>query len=329
MALSADRLTDYREGIEIELPVENAVTIYAGSMVCINGSTGMANPAADSAGFQFVGVAMEQADNSSGSDGDITVRVRRKGVFKFAASSIAAAHVGDPMYVVDDQTFDETDPGNGIICGRLVKRVSNTSGWIDINLATPLAQVAGGTLTVTDASTIFTTDTVDGALDQLGLRLQKARLNPVALLLEDGTALTTHTAAPTPGWAQLSNKEVVLKWDNHATPGDAAAVFHFPDDLSGAGDVEIHFLAAMSGATDTPEMTMEAYFNVGDTDCAGTDDEIDGAAVMTEYVMVIAAADVPNGPAHLTIILHPKDGEMGTDECYLYGIWAEYTRVIT
>jgi hypothetical protein len=131
-ALSEDRATSYREGIEIDIPVKATTKIYAGSMVCVGGADGYAIPAADASGNIFMGVAMEQADNSSGANGAISVRVRRTGAFEFAASSITQAMVGDLMYVVDDQTFDETDPGNSVVCGRLVKYVSATKGWIDI-----------------------------------------------------------------------------------------------------------------------------------------------------------------------------------------------------
>ncbi|MFA5112426.1 MAG: hypothetical protein WC443_13530, partial [Desulfobaccales bacterium] len=67
-ALTRDRATPYREGIEVEYPVAANTKIYAGSLVCVN-AAGFATPAADTIGFRFIGVAMEQVDNSSGSDG--------------------------------------------------------------------------------------------------------------------------------------------------------------------------------------------------------------------------------------------------------------------
>ena len=73
----------------------------------------------------------------------------------------------------------------------------------------------------------------------------------------------------------------------------------------------------MSGTTDTPEITHEAYFNAGDTDCAGTEDEIDGGATLTEYTGTIAAANVPASPSVLTVIIAPKAGELGTDDALL------------
>ena len=131
-ALTRDRATPYREGIEVEYPVAANTKIYAGSLVCVN-TAGYATPAADTSGYRFAGVAMEQVDNSGGSDGGKNVRVRRAGVFEFDAVSITPDMVGAPMYAADDHTFDDAaGPTNGIKVGLLVKYVSATKGWIDI-----------------------------------------------------------------------------------------------------------------------------------------------------------------------------------------------------
>jgi predicted RecA/RadA family phage recombinase len=131
-ALTRDRATPYREGIEVEYPVATNTKIYAGSLVCVN-DEGYAAPAADTSGFQFAGVAMEQVDNSGGSDGGQTVRLRRAGVFEFDAVSITQAMVGADMCATDDHTFDDAAGAtNDIKVGRLVKYVSATKGWIDI-----------------------------------------------------------------------------------------------------------------------------------------------------------------------------------------------------
>jgi hypothetical protein len=129
-ALTRDRATSYREGIEVEFPVAAGVKIYAGSLVCVNAS-GYAAPAADAAGHRFAGVALEQMDNASGADGAQTVRVRRAGVFEFDAGAITQAMVGAAMYAADDHTFDGAGV-NSIKVGQLVKYVSATKGWIDI-----------------------------------------------------------------------------------------------------------------------------------------------------------------------------------------------------
>ena len=130
MALAADRKPEYREGIEIEIPVATATQIYAGSLVMAN-SGGFAVPGADTSGCNFLGVAQENVNNPSG--GALTVRVRRVGVCRFPATSITQAMLGTIMELVDDQTFDDSaGTTNHIKCGQLVKYVSATEGWIDI-----------------------------------------------------------------------------------------------------------------------------------------------------------------------------------------------------
>ncbi|MBI4797092.1 MAG: hypothetical protein HY790_14855 [Deltaproteobacteria bacterium] len=131
-ALTKDRATPYREGVEVEYPVAAAVKIYAGSLVCANAS-GYVTPAADTSGLRLAGVALEQVDNTTGANGAKNVRVRRQGVFEFDAASITQAMVGDPMYAVDDHTFDDAaGPINDVKVGVLVKYGSATKGWIDI-----------------------------------------------------------------------------------------------------------------------------------------------------------------------------------------------------
>lgn len=332
MALSADRLTSYREGVELEYKVYQSVKIYAGSLVCVN-SSGYAIPAADAAGNVLIGVALEQADNSSGSSGDINVRVRANGTFEFAATSISQAHVGDLMYVVDDQTIDETTPGNSVVAGILTKYVSTTKGWVKIDAGCRVgATIAATAISVADSANYYEAGatTAELVLAEIGAELaayNRGRIFPAVITGEDGTALTKFSAGATPGWQQLSNKEVVLTWDGNAGPTKIALQFFLADDLDGTADVSLHFLAAMAGTTDTPTATCEAYFNVGDTDCMGTDDVVDGGVTLTEYSSTIANADVPDaGPAHLTIVMGPT-GTMTTDELRLYAVWLEYTKV--
>ncbi|MDI6853161.1 MAG: hypothetical protein QME75_06090 [Deltaproteobacteria bacterium] len=132
-ALTQDRATPYREGIEIEFPVAGATKIYAGSLVGAN-AEGFAVPAADTAGLKFLGVALEQVDNTGGANGAKVVRLRRTGVFEFNAASITQAMVGAPMYLKDDNTFDDAaGTTNNIKAGVLVKYVTDTKGWIDIS----------------------------------------------------------------------------------------------------------------------------------------------------------------------------------------------------
>lgn len=131
-ALAKDRQTQWRYQDEIDVPVAAATKIYAGSMVCAN-AAGFAVPAADTAAFVTLGVATAQADNTSGLDGAMSLAVRMGRVHRFAATSITQAMLGDIMYVVDDQTFDDGVGSNSVKAGTLVKFISTTEGEIQIH----------------------------------------------------------------------------------------------------------------------------------------------------------------------------------------------------
>lgn len=132
--LAKNRNTTYREGIELDFPVAANTKIYAGSLVCVN-EKGYAVPAADRDGYTFIGVSLEQIDNSTYRDGDKSIRVRRKGVFNFKAVEITQSMVGKTMYVYDDETFFASYYRHHIKIGLLVKYVSSTQGWIDIGVS--------------------------------------------------------------------------------------------------------------------------------------------------------------------------------------------------
>lgn len=131
-ALSSDRQTSYREGVELEFKVATNVKIYAGSLVCLN-TSGYAAPGADTASFKFLGVAVEQVDNTGGQNGDKTVRVRRKGTFRFAASGMAVTDIGTAVNVSDDQTVAKTTT-NSVACGKIAEFVSATEVGVDIDM---------------------------------------------------------------------------------------------------------------------------------------------------------------------------------------------------
>ena len=191
----------------------------------------------------------------------------------------------------------------------------------------PLALTADAT-SISDTGDFTDEDYVEGALQEVYQHLL-SDVVPIpipltAFTLEDGTPLAKFADgdSATPGFAQISNKELVIRWNNHASPTAIITNIAIPE-LDGAGDLLIQVQAAASGATDTPELTTEAYFGAGDTDCAGTDDEVDGGITVTKYTNTIAAADVPDGPTNLTFLFGPKAGELGTDDLLIYAVWVE------
>lgn len=129
--LTADRNTESKIGDLMIYPVGVDI-IYKGAIVMVD-DAGFLIAGADSANGRCVGVADEKVDNSGGSAGDLNCRVVSGRKFRFMASSITQAMLGDAMFIVDDQTFDDAaGPTNDVPCGRLVEYISATEGWIFI-----------------------------------------------------------------------------------------------------------------------------------------------------------------------------------------------------
>lgn len=135
-ALTSDRNTEYSLGDLLSVPVAASTRIFAGSLVCVN-TAGYAVPAADTAGLKFVGVATAQADNRNGSDGDLSVVVRRRGRYKYDYNgALVQAGLGASVYAVDDQTVDAANGvSNDILVGSVARIVDSGECWVDIDHA--------------------------------------------------------------------------------------------------------------------------------------------------------------------------------------------------
>lgn len=133
-ALTADRNTPSRAGVDFSFPVAASTKIYAGAIVCINASN-VATKGATATGLKTVGVAKGLADNSAGLASAINVDVQR-GVFRFANSSagdaIALADVGATCYVVDDQTVAKTDGTGTRSAAGTIRSVDADGVWVQI-----------------------------------------------------------------------------------------------------------------------------------------------------------------------------------------------------
>lgn len=64
------------------------------------------------AGEVLAGIAYEKIDNSSGSDGDKSIRVYTQGDFNHALSGAAIANIGDAVYASADDTLTFTSTSN-------------------------------------------------------------------------------------------------------------------------------------------------------------------------------------------------------------------------
>lgn len=108
-ALSANKSRLESVGQETDVPVAAATHIYRGALV-MRDTSGNAVPGGNAATDLPVGVALKQANNSSGSAADISVRVK-EGCYGFQNSgsdAITKAQIGDMCYAEDDQTVAKT-----------------------------------------------------------------------------------------------------------------------------------------------------------------------------------------------------------------------------
>ena len=95
-----------------------------------------------------------------------------------------------------------------------------------------------------------------------------------------------------------------------------------PADLDPAAGVEVHLMLAKDANANTFAVAVNAFFGVGDTNCGGNTPNV--AQALAEYVVTLAAADVPAPPNFLNLSLIPA--AHAGDALYLYSAWLQYTR---
>lgn len=130
--LAADSPRQYVPGDQEAYPVVAADTIYEGAAVGED-TNGYSRPL--QAGDVFQGFAIEQADNGTGSAGDINVTVRSKGRIKLPISGLAITANDRPaVYASDDDTFTLTATSNSLI-GYVSRWVSTGVAIVEFDAA--------------------------------------------------------------------------------------------------------------------------------------------------------------------------------------------------
>jgi hypothetical protein len=134
----------------VTLGLAAATTIQAGELVARN-SAGNVVPAADTAGLRVIGRAEADANNASGSAGDVTVLIKR-GVFRYdnGTAALTAAHVNRPCFIENSTKVQSAAGTNSIVAG-LVIEVDSVGVWVDTTRTIPPAAVAP-TLASTDGT---------------------------------------------------------------------------------------------------------------------------------------------------------------------------------
>ena len=119
--LATDKQRPYELGDLNSLPMVATDIIYEGAAVGIAAASGNARPL--TAGDAFAGFCIQNADNATGSAGDVRVQVKTHGEVQLPVANVAATDLGKPVYASDDDTFVLTATGNSYI-GKVKRFVS-------------------------------------------------------------------------------------------------------------------------------------------------------------------------------------------------------------
>lgn len=100
-------------GMDINIPVAAGATITEAVMVAV-GTDGYAVAASKTAGLTIAGCAMRHTDNASGSNGTVSVPVRRGAFVWDNDGSIEETDILKDAYVSDEKTVTITAEGSSL-----------------------------------------------------------------------------------------------------------------------------------------------------------------------------------------------------------------------
>lgn len=125
-ALVKDAQRIEKEGRLQSMPVEAAAVIYKNALLMKN-PDGYVQPAAALASAVFAGVAYEASDNTSGANGDKSVKVEMGHAFEFAGSGFTQADLLKEVYAADDNTVQISAGVNLVKVGKIIEVISATN----------------------------------------------------------------------------------------------------------------------------------------------------------------------------------------------------------
>jgi hypothetical protein len=251
-----------------------------------------------------------------------------KGVDDDGDSAVA---VGNAIFYVDADTPKLSKKVSGYFFGIAMEAVgSGLTATIQVlHMPAPgagaLATSGVTTTKIADAAVTagkLTTTMQKGFIPIPLTTLREVSSNAIQNLAAHGGILASDSTPTLARVNAATDKQLRVGWAA-SNVDELTAQFVYPPDLDDTAAVEVHILAAMAGATDTPVMAIGYFEGVGDTNAGGNTAAITGTSI-AEYSVSVAHGDVGATPKVVSISLTP--GTHGTDICYLYGVWIEYTR---
>jgi hypothetical protein len=125
MAVTANQIIKHQDGDKRSYPVEESTRIYQGTLVYVN-AAGYACDVTATGVNAFVGIAVAEADNTSGADGAIEVEVYTEGDFELTGTGFAQTDVGMPIYGDDNYATVVALGATSVRIGTVTRYVSST-----------------------------------------------------------------------------------------------------------------------------------------------------------------------------------------------------------
>jgi hypothetical protein len=158
MAVTANQLIKMQDGDKRSYPVEESTRIYQGTLVFLN-AAGYACDVTATGVNAFIGIAVGEADNTSGADGAIDVGVWTEGDFELTLTGGAQAEVGSPVYADDNYALVVSLGATSVRVGRIVRHVSSTKAIVAIKTSSGIGALEVAPLTtITPADAAGTPD---------------------------------------------------------------------------------------------------------------------------------------------------------------------------
>ena len=158
MSVSANQLIKRAAGHFRSFPVKGSTHLYAGTAVFID-ANGYAVAGTGTGVNGFAGIANAEADNSGGSDGDLTIEVFVEGDFELVgAGTYTQANVGDRIWIDDNFTINTSIGTTSVPCGLCVGFINSTTLLVRITPCGDSALAVAPLTTITPADAVGTPD---------------------------------------------------------------------------------------------------------------------------------------------------------------------------
>lgn len=111
-------------------PIAADTEIFKGSLTVIN-AAGAASSATKAPDLKAVGIARKGVSNKGGAEGEKLIEVRRDESPRMkndAVSPVTREHIGEPCYIIDDETVTSDETGSSI--AGTVANVDDDGVWI-------------------------------------------------------------------------------------------------------------------------------------------------------------------------------------------------------